>query len=258
MKKRHWAAASILAVLLLGVGAEAAVSVRPQIAAGAINLAHALRLSPYTAGAFDQVVSTAYPSTERDDPTQPAGATTVVARGQPGRLRETGVQLYRAGAAAIRKVYGQQVLRSPAPATLAVGTSKAFVHVNGNYYHYARQLTMTATAYDGGYASNGSWTGQPTALGLPLQYGVVAVDPSVIPLGSRLYVQGYGLAVAADTGSAIQGDRIDLFFWNSPVGTAAFGIRRLQVYVLDDPKLPPLGAGGKPEPAPAPASSGGG
>ena len=62
---------------------------------------------------------------------------------------------------------------------------------------------MSATAY--------SLPGH-TSSGLPVGWGVAAVDPSVIPLGTHFYVPGYGEAVAADTGSAIIGDRIDLWF----------------------------------------------
>lgn len=51
-----------------------------------------------------------------------------------------------------------------------------------------------------------------TATGIPVGWGVAAVDPSVIPLGTHLTIPGYGEAVAADTGSAIIGDRIDLWF----------------------------------------------
>jgi 3D (Asp-Asp-Asp) domain-containing protein len=65
------------------------------------------------------------------------------------------------------------------------------------------QLTVDAVAYSlPGY----------TASGLPVGKGVVAVDPSVIPLGTRLYVPGYGPAVAADVGTAIIGRIIDLWF----------------------------------------------
>ena len=64
-------------------------------------------------------------------------------------------------------------------------------------------LTVTATGY--------SLPGRTTT-GLPVGFGVVAVDPSVIPLGARLTVPGYGEAVAADTGSAVQGYTIDLWF----------------------------------------------
>jgi 3D (Asp-Asp-Asp) domain-containing protein/peptidoglycan hydrolase CwlO-like protein len=65
------------------------------------------------------------------------------------------------------------------------------------------QLTVVAT----GYAIRGR-----TATGLAASWGVVAVDPSVIPLGTRMTIPGYGEGVAADTGGAVQGDTIDLWF----------------------------------------------
>jgi 3D (Asp-Asp-Asp) domain-containing protein len=64
-------------------------------------------------------------------------------------------------------------------------------------------LTVTAT----GYAINGS-----TATGVPTGWGIVAVDPSVIPLGTQMSIPGYGSGVAADTGSAVRGAAIDLWF----------------------------------------------
>jgi 3D (Asp-Asp-Asp) domain-containing protein len=66
-----------------------------------------------------------------------------------------------------------------------------------------RTITVVAT----GYASGGT-----TATGLPVGWGTVAVDPSVIPLGSRMIIPGYGTGVAADTGSAVQGAMVDLWF----------------------------------------------
>lgn len=63
--------------------------------------------------------------------------------------------------------------------------------------------TMEATAY--------SWTGNKTASGVWPEVGVVAVDPEVIPLGTQMYVEGYGPAIAADTGGDIKGNRIDLY-----------------------------------------------
>jgi 3D (Asp-Asp-Asp) domain-containing protein len=68
----------------------------------------------------------------------------------------------------------------------------------------------TLTVLTTGYALHGR-----TSSGLPAAYGVAAVDPSVIPLGSRFTVPGYGVAVAADTGSAIRGARVDLWFPSS-------------------------------------------
>jgi 3D (Asp-Asp-Asp) domain-containing protein/chaperonin cofactor prefoldin len=69
--------------------------------------------------------------------------------------------------------------------------------------HGPRTLTVVAT----GYSIHGT-----TATGLPTGWGIVAVDPSVIPLGTRLTIPGYGEAVAADVGSAVQGAHIDLWF----------------------------------------------
>ena len=66
-----------------------------------------------------------------------------------------------------------------------------------------RSMTVTAT----GYALTGT-----TATGVSVGYGIVAVDPSVIPLGTRMTVPGYGEGVAADTGGAVIGAHIDLWF----------------------------------------------
>src|SRR5437763_9915331 len=66
-----------------------------------------------------------------------------------------------------------------------------------------RTITVSSTGY--------SLAGH-TATGLPVGWGVVAVDPNVIPLGTKLTIPGYGEAVAADTGSAVRGDDIDLWF----------------------------------------------
>lgn len=83
-----------------------------------------------------------------------------------------------------------------------------------------RQLTVSATCYD---------LPGHTATGMPVGQGVVAVDPSVIPLGTRLYVPGYGKAVAADVGSGIQGDVIDL--WMTPSQCAGWGRRTVTITV---------------------------
>jgi 3D (Asp-Asp-Asp) domain-containing protein len=71
-----------------------------------------------------------------------------------------------------------------------------------------------------------------TKTGIPARYGVAAVDPAVIELGSRLYVSGYGHAVAADIGGAIIGNRIDLCM-ESVDKAFAFGRRPVKVYILE-------------------------
>ena len=92
---------------------------------------------------------------------------------------------------------------------------------------YVDALTMEASAYLPG---DGNGDGV-TALGIPATYGVAAVDPRVIPLGTRLYVEGYGEAIAADTGGAIRGSKIDLCMedYNEAM---SFGRRDVTVYIL--------------------------
>ncbi len=90
---------------------------------------------------------------------------------------------------------------------------------------------MVATAYTAGSAQAVP-TGR-TATGLPARYGVVAVDPRVIRLGSHLYIEGYGAAVAADTGGAIRGNRIDLCM-DSLRSAINWGRQPVKVYVLQE------------------------
>lgn len=90
-------------------------------------------------------------------------------------------------------------------------------------------LYMNATAYTPDPAENGGYSG--TALGTPLRRGVVAVDPSVIPLGTRLYIEGYGYARAEDTGGAIKGNKIDLLFMTRSEAYS-FGRRTVKVHIL--------------------------
>lgn len=94
-----------------------------------------------------------------------------------------------------------------------------------------RVITMVATGYDGCYECNKPYYGQPSYIGLPLQRGIVAVDPKVIPMGTRLYVEGYGEAIAADQGNAIKGNRIDLFFDTHQQGLD-WGIKTVKVTIL--------------------------
>ena len=107
---------------------------------------------------------------------------------------------------------------------------------DGSSYEYTAVIDVTATAYhrieDGG---------EITASGTMTQYGTIAVDPRVIPLGSRLYVVSdggdqswsYGPGLAEDTGGLIKGTKIDLFFMTGDEAND-FGIRPAKVYILKD------------------------
>ena len=76
-----------------------------------------------------------------------------------------------------------------------------------------------------GYSLKGS-----TATGVPVGWGIVAVDPSVIPLGTRLTIPGYGTGVAADTGPGVRGATIDLWF-PSRAQALAWGSRTITVTI---------------------------
>lgn len=89
-------------------------------------------------------------------------------------------------------------------------------------------MEMVATAYHPYVVSSRG----RTASGLQAQYGTVAVDPRVIPMGTRLYIEGYGMAIAADTGGAIRGKRIDLCFL-TPKQARHFGKKKVRVHILD-------------------------
>ncbi len=93
---------------------------------------------------------------------------------------------------------------------------------------YSRQVVMTATAYTSQDAGNGSMTYR----GNLLRRGLAAVDPRIIPLGTRLFVQGYGYAIADDVGGAIRGNKIDLAFENR-ADAIQFGVQKVNVYILD-------------------------
>jgi len=90
---------------------------------------------------------------------------------------------------------------------------------------------MEATAYTDDVESQGKWVGQ-TASGMKPQVGVVAVDPKVIPLGTKLYVEGYGEAIAGDTGGAIKGMRIDVFLPDKD-SCMKWGRRKVKVWKIE-------------------------
>lgn len=92
-----------------------------------------------------------------------------------------------------------------------------------------RTITMRSTAYTSDPAENGGYS--TTAMGTAIRYGVAAVDPRVIPLGTRLYIEGYGYARAEDTGGAIKGNRIDLVF-GSKSQSNNWGRRTVRVTIL--------------------------
>ncbi|OGE18597.1 hypothetical protein A2967_02655 [Candidatus Daviesbacteria bacterium RIFCSPLOWO2_01_FULL_41_32] len=95
---------------------------------------------------------------------------------------------------------------------------------------YWKKIRVWATHYDGGAGCAGCSGRGFTAIGLRAGKGVIAVDPSVIKLRSKVYIPGYGPAVAGDTGGAIKGNIIDLGF--DDAHTAGWSARFVDIYLL--------------------------
>jgi 3D (Asp-Asp-Asp) domain-containing protein len=96
-----------------------------------------------------------------------------------------------------------------------------------SFGRYRKIWTMEAT----GYSSSDPGVTGITSTGRVLRRGIVAVDPYIIPLGTKLYIMGYGEGLAADVGSAIKGNHIDLAF-SSRREALNWGRRRVTVYIL--------------------------
>ncbi len=150
--------------------------------------------------------------------------------GKPGERLTRYVVCYEDGKPVKRTPIGSEVAKKPVDKVVRIGSRGEYT--SRGEFHTRRMLTMWATAYEPGPRSCGKYATGRTSCGLRAGYGVVAVDPKVIPLGSKLYVEGYGYAVAGDQGRAIKGKRIDLGF-ETVREALNFGSKRVVVHVLD-------------------------
>ncbi len=99
-------------------------------------------------------------------------------------------------------------------------------------YSYKEMRLMEATAYYPGPECTGKYSKYGrTYTGKKARYGLVAVDPKVIPLGTELFIEGYGKAEAADIGGAIKGNKIDLCF-TTYAEAKKYGRKKIKVYIL--------------------------
>ena len=115
---------------------------------------------------------------------------------------------------------------------MAVGTKELAYTSLPVEQETGKEFYVTSTAYTA-YCNGCSGT---TATGVNLRANpnakVIAVDPRVIPLGTKVYVEGYGYAVAADTGGAIKGNKIDVFFPSKQMHTAG-DVRTVKIKILN-------------------------
>ena len=158
--------------------------------------------------------------------------------GVPGEHEVTQAVVVIGGEERNRGVVNSQILQEPIDEIVDIGTAPlgALADVTAPDFHYVRQLRMEATAYTAGFSCTGKHPWDPwyriTASGREVEHGIVAVDRNVIPLGTRLYVEGYGFALAADVGGAIRGYKIDLFM-ECIQDARRFGRRHINVWILE-------------------------
>jgi uncharacterized protein YabE (DUF348 family) len=144
----------------------------------------------------------------------------LVNRGANG-LNEQVVRItYEDGKEASRDILRQEVVQTPVNQVVSRGAQTS-ISRGGRTINFSKAVLVSASAYS---------SGSVTATGTPVHYGVIAVDPGVIPLGSSLYVEGYGDGVALDTGGAIKGNRVDLYM-NSEEAANSWGVRSVIVYI---------------------------
>lgn len=170
------------------------------------------------------------------------GVTRTVQRGREGRKAEHYEVVYEDGQRVSKTLLRSEVLEPKVDRIVEYGTIGSLSR-GGNTYRFTRVLYVVATAYTAGPESTGKFPGHPafgiTRSGLRVEVGHIAVDPDLIPLLSHVYVEGLcafsaqfsGRYFATDTGSAIQGNRIDIYFEHVE-DAIRFGRRRMRVYVL--------------------------
>ncbi|MCM2535940.1 LysM peptidoglycan-binding domain-containing protein [Neobacillus pocheonensis] len=126
----------------------------------------------------------------------------------------------------------QPAVQAPKPAVQAPQESTPAVKAAPTGNTSSKEITVKATAYTASCAGCSGITKTGVNIKANPNERVIAVDPSVIPLGSKVYVEGFGEATAADTGGAIKGNRIDVFI-PSEQDAMNFGVKRLKVTILN-------------------------
>ena len=168
-----------------------------------------------------------YQVVRQSDPSMEKGTENVVQNGENGIKKIKVREHFNDGQKTGEDILETTVITPSRPQIIKIGVRDT-VPTSRGAMRFSRAIYMEASAYlpgDGGGAGI-------TATGMAARHGVVAVDPNVIPLGTRLFIPGYGVAIAADTGGAIQGAKIDLCM--DDYGEAiSFGRQSVKVYILD-------------------------
>ena len=153
----------------------------------------------------------------KDDSSLDEGTTKVVTEGKEGKAKVTYKVTYVDGVESSRSEISRETLTAAVDKVVANGT-----RINFDGQSYSRKLVVKAYAYHTG----GGWT----AMSTPARVGEIAVDPSVIPLGSEVYIEGVGARRAEDTGGDIIGNTIDIYM-GSNAECISWGVRYVTIYI---------------------------
>lgn len=163
------------------------------------------------------------------------GDSKVVQQGENGSRTVEYVIRKQDGEVISKDIASSEVTKEPVKKIVIYGTKKRTVTSKGLAVQYTGVYSsFKATAY----TADAQW-GHATASGLYAKMGVIAVDPSVIPMGTKVYVEGlngasdYGYAIAGDTGGSIKGNIIDLYM-NDESTCNRWGVKYVNIYVLED------------------------
>lgn len=153
-----------------------------------------------------------------------------ITEGETGSKETTYMVTLEDGKEVNRTVVAQKVTKKPVNKVVQKGTAETVALSRGGSTIYKKKMNMVATAYaiHGGTASGATTVRNANGL------STIAVDPNVIPLGTKVYIPGYGLAVAQDTGGAIKNNKIDLFM-NTNSEARNWGVRGVEVYIIAYP-----------------------
>ncbi|KOP71362.1 hypothetical protein AMS59_19095 [Lysinibacillus sp. FJAT-14745] len=174
---------------------------------------------------------------KKQDASLQKGKQKVVTAGQQGLMSKTYEIVKENGQVVAKNLQAEKVVKEPKKQVVAVGTktvvaSAATVSRGSSEPASGKEFYVTATAY----TPNCNGCSGISATGINLKSGsglkVIAVDPSVIKLGSKVWVEGYGTAIAGDTGGAIKGNRIDILV-QSESQASNWGVRKVRVKVLN-------------------------
>lgn len=180
---------------------------------------------------FTEVQPVAFQTEIQKDDSKGNDEQQVVQQGVNGSKEVTTKVTYEDGKEVSRNIVSEIVKSQPVQAIISVGTLGVVKSNRGDRVLYKTKVSAKATAY------TDSLSFGITASGTRVKrnadgYSSVAVDPRVIPLGTKLYIPGYGYGIAEDTGGAIKGNRVDLFF-NSESDCYNWGVRGVDVYILN-------------------------